>query len=114
MVESRAALEAIGGIVRVPGVHGVYVGPFDLGLSLGVTPGDPDEPVLSAAIDDVLAAAMAARLPVGVHAISGAVAARLRGRGCRLVTVGSDTGTLVAGVRADLAAVRDADRAPSE
>ena len=106
MVESGAALDAIAGIVRVSGVHGLYVGPFDLGLSLGATPGDPDDPVLSAAIDGVLAAAAAARLPAGVHATSGTVAARLRGRGCRLITVGSDAGVLTAGIHADLAAAR--------
>src|SRR5664280_2338959 len=67
MVESRAALDARDDLVRVPGLHGIYVGPFDLGLSLPGTPGDADEPVLSAAIDTVLAAAEAADLPAGVH-----------------------------------------------
>ena len=113
MVESRAALDAMGDLVRVPGLHGIYVGPFDLGLSLHVTPGDAHEPVLSAAIDTVLAAAEAAELPAGVHATSGTVAARLRRRGCRLITVGSDAGALTAGITADLAAAR-ADPAPAD
>ena len=71
------------------------------------------EPVLSAAIDTVLAAAEAAELPAGVHATSGTVAARLRLRGCRLITVGSDAGALTAGITADLAAAR-ADPAPAD
>lgn len=107
MIESSAALQVVHEIVRVPGVHGLYVGPFDLGLSLGVEPGDADGPVLSAAIDAVLAAAGTVGLPVGVHATSGAAAARLRRRGCRLVTVGSDAGVLCAGVSTYLAVARE-------
>jgi 4-hydroxy-2-oxoheptanedioate aldolase len=106
MVESRASLDAVDDIVRIPGLNGIYVGSFDLGLSLGVTPGDPDDPVLSAAIDKVLAAAGAVGLPVGVHARSGAVAAGLRRRGCRLIIIGSDVGSLAAGIAENLAAAR--------
>jgi len=105
-VESQAAVDAVGDLVQVSGISGIYVGPYDLGLSLGVTPGDADEPALSAAIDRVLTAAGAAGLPVGVHATSGGSAAALRRRGCRLITVGSDAGALRAGVTADLVAAR--------
>jgi 2-keto-3-deoxy-L-rhamnonate aldolase RhmA len=40
-VEGRSALERIGEIAAVPGVDAVFVGPYDLALSLGVEPGDP-------------------------------------------------------------------------
>jgi 4-hydroxy-2-oxoheptanedioate aldolase len=106
MVESRAALAAVADLARVPGVHGLYVGPYDLGLSLGVPPGDVSGTELSAAVDTVLAAAAGPGLPVGVHAATGAVAARLRERGCRLVTAGSDASALAAALAADLATAR--------
>lgn len=103
MIESAAALAAVTEIVAVPGVSGLYVGPFDLGLSLGVVPGDADDPVLSAAIDTVLSAADRVGIPVGVHATTGTAAARLRRRGCRLITVGSDAGLLATGLETALA-----------
>jgi 4-hydroxy-2-oxoheptanedioate aldolase len=99
MVESAAALNAIEDIARLPGVHGLYVGPYDLGLALGVTPGDLDHPAISAAIDRILAASA---LPVGAHATTGAAAARLRQRGCRILTVASDVSALTTAVRREL------------
>lgn len=106
MIESAAALAAVADIASVPGVSALYVGPFDLGLSLGVPPGDVDGLELSAAIDTVLAAASAVDIPVGVHATTGAVAAGLRRRSCQLITVGSDAGMLAAGLAESLATAR--------
>jgi 2-keto-3-deoxy-L-rhamnonate aldolase RhmA len=40
-IEGRAALERVGEIAAVPGIDAVFVGPYDLALSLGVTPGSP-------------------------------------------------------------------------
>lgn len=106
MIESAAALAAVADIASVPGVSALYVGPFDLGLSLGVPPGDIDGPELSAAIATVLTAAGDVGIPVGVHATNAAVAARLRRRGCQLITVGSDAGVLAAGLAVSLATAR--------
>ena len=40
-VEGRAGLEQAGRIAAVPGIDAVFVGPYDLALSLGVSPGSP-------------------------------------------------------------------------
>jgi 2-keto-3-deoxy-L-rhamnonate aldolase RhmA len=46
-IEGREALEQAGDIASVPGIDTVFVGPYDLALSLGVAPGSPQ--VLAAA-----------------------------------------------------------------
>jgi 2-keto-3-deoxy-L-rhamnonate aldolase RhmA len=39
-IEGRSALERAGEIAAIPGIDAVFVGPYDLALSLGVAPGD--------------------------------------------------------------------------
>ena len=46
-IEGRKALEQVSHIAKVPGVDAVFVGPYDLALSLGVPPGS--KPVIEAA-----------------------------------------------------------------
>jgi 4-hydroxy-2-oxoheptanedioate aldolase len=102
-IESEAALDELDGILRVPGVDGVFVGPVDLAISLGLEP-DPENahPVMREALDLVLRGAEKYRLPAGIYC-SGAKAAddRIR-QGFLLVNVASDVGTLLNGVRAQL------------
>jgi 2-keto-3-deoxy-L-rhamnonate aldolase RhmA len=40
-IEGRAALERVNDIAAVPGIDALFVGPYDLALSLGVPPGSP-------------------------------------------------------------------------
>jgi 2-keto-3-deoxy-L-rhamnonate aldolase RhmA len=40
-IEGRKALERVSRIASVPGIDAVFVGPYDLALSLGVPPGSP-------------------------------------------------------------------------
>lgn len=112
MIESVTAVTDVEAIAAVAGVDGLYVGPYDLGLSLGVEPGDISAAQMAAALDRVRAAAAAASLPYGVHASTGTAAARWRGRGATLLTVVGDAGALSAAVRAELAGAR-ADAPPA-
>lgn len=91
MVESRVALERVAEIVAVPGIDGVYVGPNDLALSLGVTP--PAEgfaPEVEAALERVLDHAHAAGVAAGAYCPDAASARRLGEAGFDLVTPGND------------------------
>jgi 4-hydroxy-2-oxoheptanedioate aldolase len=107
MVETGRALENIDAIVAVPGLTGVYIGPGDLSLSLGLTKRlDNDEPRFLTAADRILAAAEARGLVAGIHANSEAYASLMIGRGFRLVTVMSDTTLLGTMARQTVAAVR--------
>jgi 4-hydroxy-2-oxoheptanedioate aldolase len=74
MVEAATALDDLDAVLAVEGLDGVYVGPGDLSLSLGLT-GDDRREELRAVLSSIVARAGAAGVPVGVHAYSGAQAA---------------------------------------
>jgi len=93
MAESAGAVEELEDTLAVDGVDGIYVGPRDLSYSLGCEP-DPDDPVLNPVLRRIWAACAAAAKPVGVHAMSGAVAARYREAGSTMITVVDDAGAI--------------------
>ncbi len=102
MIETAAGVDAVGDIAAVPGLSGLYVGPVDLGISLGLPPNiDHDDAGFDAALAAVVAAAGANGVPVGAHASPGLVAKRA-GQGFSFFTVTSDLGALTAGVRSAL------------
>ena len=90
---TEADLPAMTSAIRLAGVDGLYVGSKDLSLSLGCAL-DPDDPVLSPALERVWAACAAAGKPVGVHATDGATARRYREAGCTLITTADDAGAI--------------------
>ena len=65
MVETAAGLQAAKEIVAVDGVDGVFVGPYDLSMSLGCAPGD--EEVMNA-IRSIVETARTAGKIVGMYA----------------------------------------------
>jgi len=89
MAESAAALTELDATLAVDGIDGLYVGPRDLSFSLGCEL-DPDDPVLSRALQQVWAACAAAGKPVGVHAMEGVTARRYREAGCTVITTVAD------------------------
>ncbi|HVE98509.1 MAG TPA: aldolase/citrate lyase family protein [Mycobacteriales bacterium] len=103
MIESATGVAAVSEIVAVDGVDAVYVGPWDLALTLGCRP-DMADPVLSRAVEAVWSACAAAGRPVGTHALDGRTAAAYAAAGCRLVTVGTDAAWLRAAAHANAAA----------
>jgi len=91
MVETRAALDNLDSIARTPGLDGIYVGPSDLALSLGLQPTLVIEhpPVLEA-IGAVRAACRQQSRIAGVHCLTAQDAARFVRDGVDMVTAGSD------------------------
>ena len=89
----------------VDGVDGLYVGPRDLSFSLGCEL-DPDDPVLSRALQQVWAACAAAGKPVGVHAMEGVTARRYREAGCTLITAVADSAAITRDTTAQLSLAR--------
>ncbi len=91
MIETREALENVDDIMSVPGLDAVFIGPADLGQSLGEGPGiDRTEPVVVEAIDAVLEAAVRNGLVSGIFTGSVEYASRMVEKGFRFVTVLSD------------------------
>ena len=106
-IESAAAVDCVEEIAAVEGVTGLYVGPWDLSVSLGApVPPVLDGEALAPAIARVRAAADAAGLPSGVHTIRADAAGRVASAGWRLVNVADDVTLLRDGVAAGLALAR--------
>lgn len=68
MIEHREGVEQVESILRVPGVDGVFVGPYDLSASYGI-PGQFDHPVMRDAMAEILRAAKQAHVAPGIHVV---------------------------------------------
>lgn len=93
MVEMATALADLDAVLAVEGLDGVYVGPGDLSLSLGLDGADRSAE-LRGVLSSIIARACAAGVPVGVHAYNGEDAAAYAAAGARIVTVAVDTVSL--------------------
>ena len=104
-IETRGALDAVDEIAALPGVDALFVGPYDLGAALGVTPGAAT-PEVQAAAGRVAAAARAHGKAAAVFLGDPALAPAYRELGFTLISAGF-TSTLLAGAAdAILAALR--------
>lgn len=107
VLETATALDELDAVLAVDGLDGIYVGPSDLSLSLGRA-GDEHRGFMQETISSIVARAVAAGVPVGVHAASGADAARHAGQGATIVTAAVDTTVLAGAVRRQLGVAREA------
>lgn len=100
MIETAEGLGAVDEITATPGLSGIYIGPSDLGLSLGLPPNqDSQDPTILAAFDRILASCKRAGIRAGVHTSSVAYSQQMIARGFDLVTVGADMRWLMGGRR---------------
>jgi 4-hydroxy-2-oxoheptanedioate aldolase len=106
MIETAEALERADEIAATPGVDGLFLGPVDLGLSLG-QPLDwtGRDSVVAEATDKVVAAAARAGRFVGTVSFGSDHARDLVRRGIRFLTLGADVGYIRAGVTQDRALI---------
>lgn len=107
MIESAEGLRNAEEILAVPGVDGVFVGPMDLGISLGYS---PDLPQLAAEVEEAIAAIQAAAKQAGkfsgIQTTSAQEAQRRVAQGFLFVSVMADTRMMRAGATQTLAALR--------
>jgi 4-hydroxy-2-oxoheptanedioate aldolase len=97
-IETAAGLANVEAIAGVKGLDMLYIGPSDLGLSIGREGRmDPTDPVVVAAIDKILATARKAGLRAGIFCVSPAYSKQMFAKGFDLVTCVSDTALLGAG-----------------
>ena len=91
-IETSQALDSVDEIAATPGLDGIYVGPVDLSISLGLGEKvDFDHARLREALDKILRAAKANRLVTGIHTFSTEDVARLANQGFQLLTPATDT-----------------------
>ena len=101
MVESTEGLAAAHDIVAVEGVDGVFIGPGDLGLSLGLVPKlDRDEPQVLKIYEKLTTACKKRGLFAGIHNGTSSYAARAVGMGFQLCTIANDSGLLAMAAKA--------------
>lgn len=99
MIETRDAIDNLDEIVAVPGLHGVFIGPTDLSISLGMS---VDELVREGGGADTIRRIVAAAEAAGVHvaAYGGGIADRLLELGVRDLVIASDFDFIVDGAAA--------------
>jgi 4-hydroxy-2-oxoheptanedioate aldolase len=114
MVETKEGVEQIDEIASTPGLDGIYIGPADLALGLGLPPDlDKEEPEHVAAVEKILRACQAHNIIPGIQCGSGRAARKQVEKGFKLVTFFKDSAALPAAAERELAAAQTGDAAPA-
>jgi len=91
MIETADGLANVDEIASTPGLDGLFVGPADLSLGMGLdTFADFTDQALLEALDTVIAAARTHGIAAGIHAPSPTNAAVMAERGFRFVSCSVD------------------------
>lgn len=107
MIETREALHNLDAILAVEGIDGVYVGPSDLGLSLGHEPTlDPTAAEVLDAISAIEKRTRAAGRIAGVHTGSAEMVRWMLAQGFSFASLLTDVRIFVNSLAAQLAATR--------
>lgn len=104
MVETRESIEKIEEIASTPGLDGIYIGPADLALGLGLQPNlDKTEPEHVAAVEKILKACQKFGIVPGIQCGSGKSARKFAEKGFRFITFTKDSSLLPAAVEREIA-----------
>jgi 4-hydroxy-2-oxoheptanedioate aldolase len=107
MVETREGLERVEEIAATPGLDGVYIGPSDLALALGLPPTlEVKEDAHLEAVSRIREACHRSGIAAGIHAPSGEWARKHAEAGFDFVTVATDAALLRGAALRELAAAR--------
>ena len=112
MIETVEALENLDEILSVDGVDAIYVGPMDLGVSMGLGRGTTD-PKFFDALDLISERCRAHGVIAGIHATPGVTVERIS-RGYGMVTVHSDLLAMTSSLTQSLAKCRGEDGGESD
>lgn len=108
MIETREAMSNLDAILSVNGIDGVYVGPSDLGLSLGHEPTlEPTAPEVIEAIAQIGTRTRAAGRIAGVHTGSPGMLRSMLDQGFQFASLLTDVRLFSNALSSALAGVRD-------
>jgi 4-hydroxy-2-oxoheptanedioate aldolase len=115
MIETAEAVENLDEILSVPGIDCAYIGPGDLGVSMGFPQRyDPFEEPYRQTFVKVREAIEHRGIVPGLNTAGGPQAARFIQDGFKLITMTTDLGNMVAGARSALTSLKEAlARGPS-
>lgn len=109
MIETQQALDNLDAILAVPGIDTIYVGPSDLGFSMGLEPKlDREEPQILAIYERLTRETSKRGIRAGIHCATAAYAKRAIDMGFNMVTINNDSGILLTAAKAAVSAVRAA------
>jgi 4-hydroxy-2-oxoheptanedioate aldolase len=107
MIETQAGIDNIDEILSVPGISGIYIGPSDMGLALGLIPTlDREEPIILDIYKKLVASCKKHGKFAGLHNATATYAARMVGMGFQLCTIANDSGLMARAARDAVGAFR--------
>ena len=107
MIETQEGIDHIDEILSVPGISGIYIGPSDMGLSLGLIPIlDREEPLILGIYEKLLASCKKHGKFAGIHNGTAAYAARMVKMGFQLCTIANDSGLMAQAAKAAVTQAR--------
>lgn len=89
-IEHRTAVRNLDAILRVNGIDGVFIGPYDLSASMGL-PGQVSHPRVQKAVAEVMRKCRARGMPFGIFAMEATLAKQRIEEGCAFLLLGIDT-----------------------
>ncbi|HJP53010.1 MAG: aldolase/citrate lyase family protein [Pseudomonadales bacterium] len=115
MIETKEGIENLEDIVTTPGLGGIYIGPADLALALGLPArGDTDDELHLETVEKILQTCRKHNVPVGIHTGGLAYTQRRLKAGFNFVTLNGDSGFLMQAVGTDLAAAKGTQQEQKE
>ena len=107
MIETKEGLANLDAICATPGLDAVYIGPADLSFALGLEPrGDNPHPLHMATCDKIRETAHKHGIKCVMHCAGATFAAGAVKRGFDMVMLTSDLSCMIAGAKAELAALK--------
>lgn len=108
MIETRAALAALDGILAVPGIDAIFLGPSDFSIAWtnGATVNSTLEDMMET-VADVAKRARAASKHCGIYVVEPAIAGRVVKMGYRLLATGNEGQLMGLGAKSLLGAIRE-------
>jgi len=107
MIETSDGIANADEIMSTPGLNGIYIGPADLALSLGLPAmGDQPQDEHLAVVKELLEKCQTHKIAAGIHTSSLEYAQKYLALGFNFVTLGSESGHMAKNAARELAAAR--------
>jgi len=107
MIETREGIDNVEAIVQTPGLDGIYIGPADLALAMGLpVMGDQPQPEHLEMVKHIQSVCQANQVAIGIHTSSLEYTQKYLELGFNFVTLGSESGHMMKNAAKELAAAR--------